>query len=381
MIEKCFRLNFSRVIFLLSFCLINIDSAQSKIPQEAVKPFAFIAISDIHFDPFIGCHFQKSCQTFALLVNNPVTKWETILSKNPGQMTGRLLLGMDSNLELLNRTLATLMLQLKQTKAGFIVHTGDLIAHNMESNYQRYFKSRQGYQAFVHKLFQYLQAKLQSAAGKVPVYFVMGNNDGYRGDYISNAGGAFFKDLANDWEGLKQKNNENSRLLAKSGNYSVEVAPNWRLIMLNTNLFYKKTKGKLKSVYAHESMQWLSKQLEMAYKLKQHVLMFYHIPYGVIPSKRFMNQETAALWDGDINHKFYDLVTIYRTQIKGLIHGHIHREAFMALHTNTTAPLPQHLVSSVSPIFGNIPTFKIFHYKNNKLFINTIPLTNGNALF
>ncbi len=362
---------FIRIILCFP-CLITVTASQAQSSKPVEEPLNFIAISDIHFDPFLGCHFSKACKTVDQMANQPIRRWDAILSLNASQQRSRLLLGMDSNLQLVNKMLTQLSHQITQQKPTFIVITGDFIGHGMETNYQHYFGSSKGYETFIRKLFQYLHIKLQSAANHVPIYFVMGNNDGYLGDYVSNAGGQFFKDIAMDWPILSQSNNHQSDLLSRSGNYALTIGKTWRLIMLNTNLFYKKTKGKLRDAYANESLKWLSKQLSFAEKAQQKVLMFYHIPYGIQPSKRFLHPDVAALWTPHTNHTFLTLATQFHKQIKGLIHGHVHRQAFMSLHKNKADPLPQHLVSAVSPIFGNASTFSVFDFKNNQLTMKRI---------
>lgn len=369
------RRHFWNFIKPSAFILITFFSiCDATTSLSTSTPFKFIALSDIHFDPFLGCHFKKTCQTVEQLRSAPISQWDDILSKNTAQQNKRLQLGMDSNFYLLNRTLSELNKQIQLTNPAFVIHTGDFIAHGIDANYEHYFKSHQGYQAFIGKLFQYLHVKLQNAANKVPVYFVMGNNDGYRGDYVINAGGDFFKDIATDWPALTQANKENNQLLTTSGNYAIETSPNWRLIVLNTNLFYKKTTGNLKEMYAHQAIDWFARQLEKAKQQNQQVLVFYHIPYGITPSKRLMDQNAAALWNADINHRFYELANAYNHQIKGLIHGHVHRDSFMALHENHEAPLTQHLVCAISPIFGNAATFMVLEVADGLLKSKTIQI-------
>lgn len=336
--------------------------------------FNFIALSDIHFDPFQGCHFKKTCKNVSLLAKAPLTEWQALLSTNYQQRNAHLLLGMDSNQYLLDKLLTQLNKTIKEKKPQFIIITGDFIAHGIEKNYHEYFHTAKGYKNFIRKLFQYLQYQLRSASNQTPLYFVMGNNDGYLGDYASNAGGQFFKDIQQDWPELTKSKGENSRLLSKSGNYAITSFPHWRLIVLNSNLFYKKTRGKLKAAYAKASLTWLSRQLSQAKTQKQKVLLFYHIPYGIQPSKRFLAPEVAALWMPDSNQTFFTLATQYKEIIKGIFHGHVHRKAFMVLHTNRAQPLSQTLISSISPIFGNQPMFNFVTVEKDKVLAQDIYL-------
>ena len=363
-------------IITLFLTLLTVSLSQALAPsKKSNEAIHFIALSDIHLDPFHGCHFSKVCKTVYQLASAPIVNWHDILLSNRQQKNPHLLLGMDTNQYLFDKTLVQLKKQIKRKKPEFIVITGDFIAHGIDKNYQRYFNSSKGYENFIRKLFQYIHSQLQAAAPKLPIYFVMGNNDGYLGDYVSNAGLQFFKDIKQDWPDLSQPQEHNSDLLDRSGNYAITTKNNkWRLVMLNTHLFYKKTKGENKKAYADESLIWLDKQLNFAKKNKQKVLLFYHIPYGIQPSKRYLPADVAALWTAESNNAFLALTTQHKDIIKGLFHGHLHREAFMKLHKNTNKALPQKLICAISPIFGNESTLSVIDHKDDRLTLKQITI-------
>ena len=371
-IRAKFQLERFKVIImsLLSLCFIcNISNAKNIKSANQTSTLSFTGVSDVHFDPFMGCHFIKRCQMVAKLAIKPISKWDKILINNKEQRRQRLLISMDPNLYLLNKTLLNLKQQILKSSASFVVITGDLVGHNLKKNYQRYFGSNKGYKKFVHKLYQYLHFKLQTATQNTPLYFVMGNNDGYLGDYVINAGKQFFKDLANDWPTLNNnhKSSEMTRLLSQSGTYSIISKNNWRLIILNSNLFYKKIHGDNQEKYAHQALQWLTKQLNTAQLKQQKVLIFYHIPFGIFPTKRFSHASKSSLWLPIVNNTYIKLYNKYRKTIKAMIHSHVHRDLFMKAHKDHKNIMPQYLISAVSPIFGNRPSFSLFKYKKNQL--------------
>ena len=352
----------SKRLFLLIF-FIFFGTSLFATPSSTIKKPSFIAISDLHFDPFIGCHNQKHCKTIKKLLNSDIKQWDKILNANKIQRNPRLRIGMDSNLALLDQVTDKLKNQVLHQPTQFIVITGDLLAHNLKENYFRYFKTERYYPNFVRHIFKFVQNKIQKSVGYLPVFFVMGNNDGYLGDYVVNADGKFFEDLAKDWYAFKDLKKlqpiENIKYLSRNGAYSYNNN-NLRMIFLNTNLLHDKTTGRNKSEHAKLMMNWLKQQLNLAKYKNEKVLMFYHIPYGNHPGKKFLRQSNNSLWEEKNKEKFLPLFHTHKKRILGLIHGHVHREFFMKLHRDRQVDLPQYLVSAVSPIFGNKPSFTVF---------------------
>jgi UDP-2,3-diacylglucosamine pyrophosphatase LpxH len=359
----------NKLLYLLAFfCLaFSIPTVFATHSNQQI-----IAISDIHFDPFMGCHLQKYCSTVKELQRSPIEKWDSILARNKAQLQARLRIGMDTNYALLTKLIKQVKPYASQPNNSFMIITGDYLAHNIDKNYHLYFKTSKGYQVFIRKVFRYLYAKLRTICpANLGVYFVMGNNDGYLGDYVINADQQFFKDISLDWSELNEIASSGSKidhqLLSRNGSYARNITPSLKLIVLNTLIFLKKAKGENKEAHAQLIINWLNKQLARAKQKHQKVILAYHIPQSVAPTKRLLSPKTANLWLDDINQAYIKLAQQYDTTIIGMLHGHVHRPEFMRLHRDPNHPLPQYLISSVSPIFGNSPSFTIFTLTSDKL--------------
>ncbi len=356
--------SFSRLLLFFIFALIPFYTVSATPSQQQ-----FIALSDLHFDPFVGCHFKKYCRMLTKLRATAVTHWHTILKQNIGQQNARLRLGQDTNLALLSQTTKRVKEEVNQRPIQFIVITGDFLGHHFLSNYKKYFGSTKSYRQFVRNTFQFLYQTLRKAIpAHIPLYFVMGNNDGYLGDYVINADHSFFKDITNDWPELNYLPAlEKSKYWLDSYGAYAATKQNLRLVILNSNLLYKTTKGSHKEQKAKKMLDWLEQQLSFAKQHHQKALLFYHIPFGIQPKKKLLPGSNRGLWIKNANRRYIQIEKDYKQTILGMIHGHVHRSLFMKLHIDHAHPMPQYLVSSVSPVFGNRARLGVFTIKGDEL--------------
>lgn len=363
-----------KIRFLLSLAL-TLTCLSGALASSTTS---FIAVSDVHFDPFIGCKLKQHCTLVEQLKQKNIKQWDALFVKNRWQNKPVLLIGKDTNWALLNATFQQLTTKLKQGNEAFVVATGDYIGHDMVDKYRRYFGTLDGYQPFIRKVYQYLIYRFHQAIGARPLYFVMGNNDGYLGDYVINAGGSFFKEAAVDWQPLigsavKQPS------FGELGNYVVDH-DKLRLVVLNSNIFASNTRGEAKQKQMAKTLGWLKQQLEVAKQRHQKIVLFYHIPYGIRPASILLSLGAKPNWAPWFSERFFKLYHDYKENVLGIVHGHVHRPLFMKAQYDKRHPLPQHLIPAISPIFGNKPFFSRVTVEEHSLRVENYPVTDKQPL-
>jgi hypothetical protein len=202
------------------------------------------------------------------------------------------------------------------------------------------------------------------------VYAVVGNNDSYQDNYVSDPKGRFFKEMTEVWAGLIM-NADHKAAMQKSfiqgGYYAVDLSKAMRLIVLNTNFFSYKARGNSIQEAAVEELNWLHRQLLEATQRNQKILIALHIPESIVvsvlgvPLFRLME-----LWKRPYQQQFEAELTLFSGQISGILAGHLHRNWQQTLNLKgAVASIPLSGTLSVSPILGNDPGFKLYDYSNN----------------
>lgn len=348
----------------------------------------FLALGDIHFDPFIGCH-AKPCPLVHELQNKPAEQWSKIFAEYDKQLPK---FKQDTNYVLLTSALNAASQAANDKHAQFILLLGDSLGHDLRSRYKKYAgdRSKSGYQAFCHKLLAFLTLELKAAFPDRSVYAVVGNNDTYQGDYVMKYNGPFFNDAASLWSDLIV--DEGQRLSMRSqfssaGYYSVSLAQpsNVRLIILNSNYFSYKAKGNSIDEIAIKELNWLHGQLLNAKESNQHVIIAMHMPeaidiYVTLHTRLF---RLMTFWKSSYIQRFQAEIENFSPIIAGIFTAHLHRDRTQIL-TIGNNEVPVIGVVSVSPIFDNEPGFKMCAYADNALrlddFINySYPIQGDNT--
>src|SRR4051794_39821618 len=158
------------------------DHAPVPVPAAAAASQRWLAISDIHFNPFAGVTQKGFVDTLA--ASDP-KRWGTIFGQLKQQPSGY---GEDTNYALLQSTLASL----KQSGANAqgVVISGDFLAHDFKGKYIASNPSKPDYDAFVDKTIAFLAAQFDAALPHAQFVVTLGNNDSYCLDYDSEPGSA-----------------------------------------------------------------------------------------------------------------------------------------------------------------------------------------------
>lgn len=335
----------------------------------------FLVLTDLHFNPYAACEHisMRTCPLITKLRKAPVNEWQQLLAAYDTEAPRY---RRNTNQVLLTSTLREASLAAKKQDVQFVLVLGDFIAHRFRHEYKRYSqdKSRVGYEAFVSKTLKYLSLQIGQAFPATDVYMVVGNNDSYRRDYYTQPNGLFFNDMASQWSQLiktPENRNEMRQSFPLGGYYAVNLPndPRVRLIALNTVMFSNKALGDHVDVAAKRQLDWLHEELAQAKQQKQRVFIAMHIPEGidVYTSMRIRLIRVLELWMPEFGTRFQADVKAYAPQIAGMFAGHLHANWFHSLRFENLAEVPFVGTAAVSPVYGNDPGFRIFHYSADKV--------------
>lgn len=351
----------------------------------------FPTFTDIHFNPFKGLSATGAKELF----NTDYTGWHSIFQKHGPDNYGELgQKSFETNWKLLDAAFVK-MKGAAQEAGGvdFILFTGDFLAHafnkSMKDKHKKAFgkkPSQDTRNRMVRNTLGYVSHCLGKHLPDVPVYFCLGNNDGYykktktghySSDYTIECGDEFLDQTAEIFRKNYLKgaagNSPFLETYKKWGAYSL-VMPGTsnRLISLNTNLFsYKRTKY-LDSPWkgTTDMLDWFKSELAHAEASGQTVWLLAHIPPGVW-ERGFYYHNAAPYAFNDI---MLDILERYAKVIRFISMGHTHMDDFHvdAGPGNKAGSFSLHITPAVSPQFGNNPGFTLSAFDNSSLRVTGI---------
>jgi sphingomyelin phosphodiesterase acid-like 3 len=369
------------VALLCVFLVAGAALAQTAKP--AAKPANLtvpaILLSDVHFEPFWDP--AKVPQLDAA----PVAKWNAILAPPPSADQQQRFAalqqacptkGTDTPFTLFQSSLDAM--RAHAAGAGFVTVSGDLVSHAFHCKYFTLFPKATpaDYKTFVEKTITYVVDELDAAFPAVPVYVAMGNNDSDCEDYLIDAGSPFLKEtgmeVTKNFPAAERKDAETS--FADEGYYSVSLpAPiqNARLLVLD-DLFmsksYRTCAGVPDPKAAAPQIAWLAKQLADARAHKQKVWVMGHIPPGIdlySTEKKMIDfcagQKPVMFLSSE---EMADVIAPYGDVVQLAVFAHTHMDELRLLKDESAGapsktPVPVKMVSSISPIHKNLPSFTI----------------------
>ncbi len=330
----------------------------------------FLAISDIHFDPF---HSGVSVDT---LVNSSYKEWDKIFHDLGNNQFNNYY--EDSDYTLFTSFLKEM--SAKSSKPDFIIFTGDFLVHHfldtlyaLTNDYSSYASN-----SFIHKTFGFITSKINRYFPHIPVFFALGNNDSYTGDYNSVWNGAFFHQTSGLlFENFIKDPKYKKEFLGTypvSGCYSIPFpfGKAQRLISLNANFLSEKCPPN-EGVHGKDVLDWLEAELKAARKNNEKVWLITHILPGIDvfdtmdPINPGDKISSAELFLTDnYNDTLIAKIKNYSDVITACFGGHIHMDDFRLFKDKPGVKEPasvfMHVTPSVSPKFGNNPAFQIFNY-------------------
>lgn len=366
------RTVFAPCLALLCFLLF---AGPATSAQQAQATVPALLVSDIHFDPFWDP--DKVPQ----LAATQVSQWKAILAapSSPDQRQRFQSLqqscharGADTSFTLLESSLKAM----RSHAAGvrFVTLSGDLLAHSFPCKYNALLpeSTPDGYKKFVAKTLDYVVGELNGIFPGVPVYVALGNNDSDCGDYRLDAHSEFLRitgqEITKDFPASERETAQKN--FAAGGYYSVSLpAPikNARLLVLD-DLFmahnYATCGGKADSTAADAQLAWLAQQLAEARRDKQKVWVMGHIPPGIDLYATVTRVDDVCGGQKPkmflASEKLADTLVEYGDVVELAIFAHTHMDELRLLQPrNGGQNVAVKMVSSISPINGNNPSFTI----------------------
>ncbi len=365
------RKGWSLFFFLILSLIFNSGLALSTQNNASRQ---ILAISDIHFSPFADCKTVKKCQLIVELNQSGVDQWPQLFAQYSSD-------NLPSNGHSTNYALFhNLLVQIQQLQPENILILGDFLAHRFRSQYLQYTHdhNRAHYENFVLKTLQYMtNSILQVIPENSAIYPVIGNNDSYGGkdcaypDYCNIPNGEFLKKTTNVWSGFFRNSANKALFMADfpQGGYYEAILPNSHnhIIVLNTVLFSTKAQGPNGEQAALAQLQWLQQKLQNIADTKEKTWIIFHIPPGIdaySTAKNFLGI-VVPFWNKEYVLQFSNLVHQYNSSITAVLSGHVHMDGFLILDMkNSHRLIVDSFVPSISPIFGNNPAYKLYHYND-----------------
>lgn len=356
-----------RYLLIVLLGWLFVATAYAETTPATTSSLAVMAISDIHFDPFIVCESEKikPCPLITKLRAASAENWPAILKQYDVTAPA---MYRDTDYTLLVTMLASAKQAAQEDHVKFVLVLGDFLGHEYRQHYRVYAKdkSRANYQAFVKKTMAFLLAELKRTFPNLDIFIVSGNNDGYHYDYYVDANGAYFHDLSEMGAKLvltPKYRAELAKTFSYAGYYAVELNPQLRLLMLNSVLFSYKAKGPQLSKVASQELDWLHQQLLLAKEQHQRVLIAMHIPEGkdfyLLSSVKLFRM--LDLWHENEAARFNAEIAQFAPEIAGILTGHLHWDSLHTLHFDN-AKIDVVGVPAISPIFGSRPGFTTLFY-------------------
>ena len=381
----------SQLLLFLILPLFTITPLAAQSPSAPNTLIPALFLSDIHLDPY---HDPAKA---AKLNAAPVGDWPALLAQpdaatQPADSAALQkacpVRGVDTPNALWLSSLDAI--RSDAAKARFVTLSGDLLAHQFDCKYKSLLPAatHANYLAFVGKTIQYVVSSLRQSLPGVPIYIALGNNDSGCTDYALDpthdeflaatakmVADALPSDLpAADTAAVV-------RDFASSGSYSVPLAavPHTRLIVLD-DLFlsskYVTCGGKPDSAPATAQLAWLRAQLTLARERKERVWVMGHIPPGVDPFSTIRNLPRVCLGGKPTmylsSESLPEVLARNSDIVRLAIFGHTHSDEMRLLTTEASsgpaatekaatsrAGVPVTIVSSITPVNGNRPTFTL----------------------
>jgi hypothetical protein len=341
---------------LTAFCLLLVPPSAHAAPAAAQQ---WIGASDIHFSPYIDVKLTER------LAAAPPERWRAIFASAGPQVIAPY--GSDTNYALLESTLDAMKSHVPSPRA--VIVTGDFLAHNFRAQFDASVKSHDddSYHAFVDKTIAFLALEFRAAFPKAQIIPVVGNDDGYCGDYASTPRSFFFLHMAQAFAPSIGATDQGAFTgqFTTGGYYTVQLpAGSARAVVLNDVFWswrYANTCGEKTADPGGDELTWLRTTLASA---TTPTWVLAHIPPGidVYATLRIAVQADApivTMLNPTFNDAFVSLLATPSSRVAMALAGHTHMNSYRVIGAPGHDMTSMLVLPSVSPIFGNNPGFSV----------------------
>jgi len=327
----------------------------------------FLSFSDVHFDPYYDSTL------FGQLSESDYTQWEKIFATSRIKLPSAY--GDDSNYPLLISSLTDMVSRIPDP--DFIIITGDFMSHDFNERFFHFSKSTDTTRLydFIEKTIRFVTSTIIKYYPDELIFPSLGNDDANCGNYMVDPGGKFLEMIADAWKPLVNRSGINSNFQKdfSKGGYCMLNVPdetNCKLIVLNTIYFsinYVNSCGNQWSDPGMDELNWLYETLLNCKMNNEKVWLYFHIPpgvdiYGTIHGKGNCENMTVNSYLTRYNEEFISILKKFSDVINASFAGHFHRDDFRLLYKDYSPASFISISSSVSPVYYNNPSYKVFTY-------------------
>ncbi len=315
----------------------------------------WLILSDIHFNPF------ADPRLVARLVAEPASRWrDTFEASADRAFSGY---GADTNDALLESALEAMRGAVADPT--IVIVDGDFLAHGFRAKFDRTFAAHDdaAYAAFTDKTISFLARELELAFPRARILPAIGNNDSACGDYASTPGSPFMSHVGAEFAIATGAGDPNAFVasFAKGGYYVAPLpAGSAHAVVLNDVFWsakYRNRCGVAGSDPGATELAWLQQTLAT---LHGPVWLIAHMPPGVdvYATLHAPAQQPVTFLSEPYNQALSAMLGGQTPPIAFGIFGHTHMSSF-AVGGASKPATPMLLVPSLSPIFGNNPSFTV----------------------
>ncbi|MEO8665606.1 MAG: hypothetical protein ABI462_08910 [Ignavibacteria bacterium] len=359
--------------FILIFFFLFALNAFSFDPQKEGR---FLNFSDVHFDPFYDTTLVIK------LMRTDYKKWEKVFLTSPIKMLSRY--GNDSNYPLFKSSLQDMKARIPYPEV--IIITGDFMSHNFNENFEKYSGTNSTGERdnFIKKTIGFTQFMITKYFPSSQIFVTVGNDDADCGNYMVKPGGKFLREFSRLWSkhiSIKDQSKSFNYTFKKDayGMAGFRGSKDRKMIILNTIFFsagYKNLCGDTLADPGSDELTWLRETLKNCRTQGFKTWLSFHIPpgidiYNTIHGSGSCEEKVFTSWKEKYNDAFLRIVKDYKDVITGAFGGHYHRDDFRVIYDEKDPISFIHLTPSISPIYGNNPSYHIFKFdRSNHLLLN-----------
>ena len=322
-------------------------------------------LSDIHFSPYLQCNVAP-CITLGQLIESDIQYWPQIL-KNDNSIQYKI---ETSNKLLINGLFQSASFA-KQSNVQNIFVTGDILAHHFNTLFLKYapikYQNQEELTKFSLKTSEYVLAQIESANKNSKIFYVLGNNDGDKADYIVPST-AFLESMAFVMNKYLPTSNTVEQNFINGGYYTAMLDKKTMIIGLNSNLLSAINPNKDKAL---AQLKWLNNVLKNAQKNHLRVILLQHIPYGIDAYKTATSSSPAPIivpiLTVSLQKMYLRILNKYANIVSGIYAGHYHADYWSLLQPSNIVVIGTLALNSN---FGNNPGFNILNLDNKANLIN-----------
>jgi len=326
-----------------------------------------LVFSDLHWDPY------RHPDAARMITGSPWPDWHVILTELGGMELNSY--GQETSYGLLESGLDAMAAACPNPE--FIVFPGDLPTHQLWRRFAEFSDGgKPALERFIANLVAFVASRIRARFATAPIFFSLGNNDSFCGDYQVNPGGAYLAATAETYLGdyLGRPDQADAFLpgFRALGCYSMAMDrfSSGRVVAINTNLLSHHFQCQCcqKPFDPGQVLDWLEVQLRQAARRGERVWLLPHIPFGVNAYSTAGGVEHGEL--GPVtthlapayNTRLVDLLKGYAATLAAVINGHTHMDAFKVLCADDGSPLlAAHIAPAMNALFGNNPAFQVLH--------------------